>query len=68
MLNKRLARPARLERATCGFVDRTSELPNLLKLKEVSEITKFYFFLFFPILASFSIFWKVFLTQILTHN
>ena len=63
-----LARPARLERATCGFVDRDSELPNLLKVKKVFETTPFCFFTFYPILARFSIFWKVFLTQILTQN
>ncbi len=28
---KSLVRPARFERATYGFEDRTSELPNLLK-------------------------------------
>ena len=63
-----LARPARLERATCGFVGKTSELPNLLKFKEVFEMTEFYVFQFFLILARFSIFWKVFHTQSPTWN
>ena len=62
-----LARPARLERATCGFVVNTSELPNLLKVKEVFETTSLPFFLLFLILARFIIFWKVFLTQIHTQ-
>jgi hypothetical protein len=62
-----VARPARLERATCGFVVKTFEFPNLLKVKEVFGIMGFSFFLFFPVLACFSIFWNVFLTQILTQ-
>ncbi len=38
---KILARPGRLERPTCGFVGKTPELPNLLKVKEVFEVLGF---------------------------
>ena len=44
------------------------KLPNLLKVKEVFETTPFSFSLFYPVLARFSIFWKVFHTQILIRS
>jgi hypothetical protein len=54
-----MARPARLERATCGFVGKTSELLNLLKVKEVFDSIEFYIIILFLILASFCTVWKL---------
>ena len=63
-----LARLAGFEPAAYGLEEITSELPNLLKVKEVFEMTEFYIFTFFLIFANFSIFWKVFHTQSPTHE
>ena len=63
-----LVRPAGFEPATYGFEDRDPGLPNLLKLLQLIKITYFPFSRSFPILANFSRFWKLFLTQILTQQ
>jgi hypothetical protein len=48
---KILARPARLERATCGFVVNTSEFPNLLKVRKYLKSLNVTF-------TNFHAFWK----------
>ena len=62
-----MARPAGLEPATFGFVDRTPELHELLIVQQLDENRPLARLHVLADFLDFGRFWKVFLTQILTR-